>query len=682
MSPPSRHSQPAADARTAPGGIRARSSFLLALLVLAIGLLITRQLWMDAQQSAARALQNDFDFHVRDIRSRVAQRMKTYEQVLRGVDGLFAHAGSVTRAEFRDYASRLRLKENYPGIQGIRYSPLVPLAEKDHHIAAVRRQGMSGYAIHPEGKRGLYAPALYIEPEDERNRIVFGYDMLSDLIHPRAGEVAGMRLTAMERARDTGQAALSGKIRLLFETDKDTQAGVLMFLPVYRHGAPHGTLAERRTNIIGWASMVFRMNDLMAGILGEHGGDVDIEIFDGTKRADAALLYNNGRFIPTGDAGRNPLFRSTQHLEVSGRDWTLEFYSLPGFEGQVDSKKPQILATSGILTSILLALLAWLLAHGRALALLAARRMNRELIEREERLRLAAAVFETVDEAVMVTSPENRVVAVNPAFTRITGYSADEASGKDVRVFTSDKHPPEFFDELWQALLARGAWKGEIWNRRKNGEVYAGWHSFTRVYDDKGQPTHHVAVFSDISERKAAEERIRQMAHYDRLTNLPNRTLFEDRFRQALARAKREHARMALIYADLDRFKPVNDTYGHAMGDLLLVEAAKRLQECVRGSDTVSRRGGDEFVVLLSAIASNQDALLVAEKIRSLIEQPFHLAGLELRISSSIGVALYPEHGSGEERLEHCADTAMYRAKEGGRNAVRLYDPEMDSGHL
>ena len=658
-----------------PQGIRL--SFLLPWLVFALGLLITHQLWRGAQQNAEQALRADFDFHVRDIRSLVEGRMKTYEQVLRGVNGLFAHAELVTRDEFRDYIARLRLKENYPGIQAVRFSPLVPLAEKERHTAAARRQSLAGYSIHPAGERDFYAPSLYIEPHDERNRAIYGYDMLSDRDHPRAGEAVGMRRTAMERARDTGSAAISGKVRLLLEPDEGAQAGFLMFLPVYRHGAPGDTLAERRTNIIGWVSAVFRTGDLMAGILGEHGQDADIEIFDGEELSDKSMMYDDDYFRRAGHTASDSRFHAVQRIVVAGRTWTLALYSLPSFEDLLDKNKPQLVGIGGVVTSILLALLTLLLAHGRALALQAARRMNRELIEREERLRLAATVFETVDEAVMVTSPDNRIVAVNPSFTRITGYSADEVIGRDPKLFASGKHPPEFFKELWETLLAKGIWKGELWNRRKNGEVYVGWFSFNRVFDETDKLTHYVAVFSDISERKAAEERIHQMAHYDRLTNLPNRALFSDRFRQALAKADRDKTRMALLFIDLDKFKPVNDTHGHNAGDMLLVETAKRLAGCVRGSDTVSRVGGDEFIVLLSTIEAEQNALMVAEKIRYALNQPFDLAGLDLRISSSIGVAVYPEHGGNEEQLSQCADIAMYRAKESGGNNAQLYCAEV-----
>jgi diguanylate cyclase (GGDEF)-like protein/PAS domain S-box-containing protein len=293
--------------------------------------------------------------------------------------------------------------------------------------------------------------------------------------------------------------------------------------------------------------------------------------------------------------------------------------------------------------------------------------------EREEALRLAATVFNTVDEAVLVTGPDNRIIAVNPSFSRITGYSADEVIGRNPRLLSSGTQPQAFYTQMWDTLLATGNWTGEIWNRRKSGELYVEWLSINLVLDDKGDIFRYVAVFSDISERKVAEERLHRLAHYDVLTDLPNRVLLNDRLQQALANARRNKDRMALMFLDLDKFKPVNDTLGHNIGDLLLKELAQRLQHCVRESDTVARIGGDEFVVLLPSIDEEQDAVRVADKILQALKQPFGLAGHQLHVSSSIGIAVYPEHGEDDKQLSRNADTAMYHAKKSGGFSCVLY---------
>ncbi len=295
----------------------------------------------------------------------------------------------------------------------------------------------------------------------------------------------------------------------------------------------------------------------------------------------------------------------------------------------------------------------------------------------EEELRLAATVFNTMDEAVMVTDPDNKIIKVNRAFTVITGYFPDEVTGKNQDLLSSGVQSSAFYKKQWETLTTTGGWQGEVRNRRKSGEVYVGWLSIKQVRDQQGTLTHHVAVFSDISERKAAEDNMRHSAHYDALTDLPNRTLFTDRLRQALTQARRDKAQMAMMFIDLDQFKPVNDTYGHDVGDLLLKGVAERMLGCLRASDSAARIGGDEFVVLLPTIEDAQDAMMIANKILHAISQPFELAGHSLRISASIGIAVYPEHGSDEKLLLISADIAMYHAKKSGRNNVRLYLPEM-----
>ncbi len=295
----------------------------------------------------------------------------------------------------------------------------------------------------------------------------------------------------------------------------------------------------------------------------------------------------------------------------------------------------------------------------------------------EAELRLAATVFDIMDEAVMVTDPDQRVVKVNRAFSAITGYAPDEVIGKNQDLLSSGIHSPAFHKKMMETLAMTGSWQGEVRNRRKNGEGYVEWCSLKRVHDEHGKLTHHVAVFSDITERKATEEHMRHLAHYDLLTDLPNRSLFTDRLRQALAQAQRDKAHLAMMFIDLDQFKLINDTHGHDAGDLLLKRAADSLVDCLRKADSAARIGGDEFVVLLPNIQDGQDALRIADKILLALSQPFELLGKSLPVSASIGIAVYPEHGLDEKRLLINADIAMYHAKKCGRNNIKLYQAEM-----
>jgi diguanylate cyclase (GGDEF)-like protein len=224
-------------------------------------------------------------------------------------------------------------------------------------------------------------------------------------------------------------------------------------------------------------------------------------------------------------------------------------------------------------------------------------------------------------------------------------------------------------------ITLTGAWQGEVWNRRKNGDVFPEWLTITAVFDSAGLVTHYVATHTDITLRKAAEDEIKHLAFYDPLTKLPNRRLLRDRLNQAVTQAKRDSTLLALIFVDLDKFKPVNDVHGHAVGDQLLQAVAHRLSTCVRESDTVARVGGDEFVLLLPTISSAADAVLVAEKVHAVLRQSFDLVGaLQVRISSSAGIAIYPEHGDDETTLTHHADLAMYQAKSAGRDRFVVFN--------
>ncbi|MEA5098736.1 MAG: diguanylate cyclase [Burkholderiaceae bacterium] len=298
---------------------------------------------------------------------------------------------------------------------------------------------------------------------------------------------------------------------------------------------------------------------------------------------------------------------------------------------------------------------------------------RRDLTDRyrqEESLRLAATVFDSVNEAVLVTSRDNRIIAVNASFTAITGYNADDVIGQDSRMLTDGEPPAEFVRDMWRTLVKTDRWQGEFTNRRKDGQRYIAWVSINSVRDDKGHVTNYISVFSDISERKENEQRIQYLAHHDLLTGLPNRALFSDRLKQTVLTAKRYRANLALMFVDLDKFKPVNDHFGHNVGDLLLKGVAQRLQECVRESDTAARIGGDEFVVLLPGIGNEEDAQTVASKILESLGMPFHVDGNEVQISASIGFAIYPDHGDTDDLILKNADTAMYHAKNGNHTRI------------
>ncbi len=286
----------------------------------------------------------------------------------------------------------------------------------------------------------------------------------------------------------------------------------------------------------------------------------------------------------------------------------------------------------------------------------------------EEKLRLAAKVFENVLEGVMVTDANARILSVNPAFSNITGYGAEEIVGKNPNLMRSKFHSAEFFGEMWRQLGEFGQWRGEIWNKRKSGDVFLAWQTISAVRNDDGKATHYVSVLFDITERKRHEELVRYQAYHDILTGLPNRQLFHDRLTQGLLHARREGEMLSVMFLDLDRFKEVNDTLGHDVGDKLLCEMANRLKTSIRKGDTVARLGGDEFVLLLPRIKKMDNLVQLAEKILETLRLPLKIGEHELTLTTSIGISVYPRDGDKPDVLIKHADEAMYQAKQNGRN--------------
>ncbi len=297
----------------------------------------------------------------------------------------------------------------------------------------------------------------------------------------------------------------------------------------------------------------------------------------------------------------------------------------------------------------------------------------------ETHKKLAASVFDNSYEGIMITDPNNCIVDVNPAFTRITGFEKQEVLGHSPKVLQSGKHPQGFYDQMWQSLRDKGYWNGEIWNRRKTGEIYAEMLAIACIRDDEQQVNNYVAVFSDISRIKAHEAELNRIAHYDPLTDLPNRRLLGDRLSQALAHAVRNNTKLAICYLDLDGFKPVNDSYGHDTGDQLLQEIARRLRSCLRAEDTLARLGGDEFILLIGDLDDVNECYRLLNRALGVIAAPVYLKNNSVNVSASIGVTLYPDDDSDGDTLLRHADHAMYKAKQNGKNCYFMFDFDYDN---
>jgi len=632
---------------------------LLPLLVFLAGLGVTYLLWQHEKENARRDLQATFDFYLRDISSRIAQRMAAYEQILRGAQGFLESAPRADRRDFARYVDALQVDANYSGIQGIGLITLTPGAGQADLVARLRRDGVPDFAIRPAGDRPWLAPITQIEPLIGRNLSLLGFDPYSEPV----------RRQALERARDSGNAALSGKVRLVSEAPDDPQPGVLLYLPLYAPGQAHGTVAERRAALVGWVFAPFRMVDLMAGLYGEQPPGMALAISDGVDLAPAALLFaSSGEDSVTAP----PRYLAREYLSVAGHTWTLTVHAGNDFVQHFNRDRSDLIALAGLGLTLLLTLLCWQMLASRQWAMDMAANMTRELRTSEERWKFA---LEGSGDGLWDRDLRSDEVVYSPRCVEMLGHEPEEV-GNRLDEWIRRIHP----DDLSRAQATTQAcidgktrtYSSEHRLRCKDGSwKWVLSRGMVVSRDEAGVPLRLIGTVSDISERKAAEERIHHLAQHDPLTDLPNRALFADRLQQALALAEREDRRLAVLYLDLDEFKPVNDSFGHGVGDELLKEVARRLQSCVRSSDTVGRIGGDEFVVLLPDLHGDGDAKQVAEKILAAINHPFLLTSHNLVISASIGISLFPDHGRDALELARNADQAMYRAKGDGRNCIR-----------
>ncbi|WP_346798161.1 EAL domain-containing protein [Halomonas sp. Bachu 37] len=303
---------------------------------------------------------------------------------------------------------------------------------------------------------------------------------------------------------------------------------------------------------------------------------------------------------------------------------------------------------------------------------------DQALAQSRQNLQLAERVIDSSLEGIIITDAQTRIEFVNPAFTQMTGYTLEEIAGRKPTVLASGRQDEAFYHSMWEALKEHGYWRGEVWNRRKSGELYLELLTITAITDDQGETQHYAGLFTDITHMRENEEQIRHLAYYDPLTRLPNRRLLDDRISLAIRHAHRYAEQLAVVFIDLDHFKQVNDTLGHALGDELLLQVSERMREKLREDDTLARLGGDEFIALLPGITEFEEVALVAQRLIETVSAPFSIQNYDFRIGCSLGISLYPADGEHAESLVQCADAAMYRAKQEGRNTYRLYRPEMD----
>ncbi|MGZ5000428.1 MAG: diguanylate cyclase domain-containing protein, partial [Methylomonas sp.] len=399
------------------------------------------------------------------------------------------------------------------------------------------------------------------------------------------------------------------------------------------------------------------------------------------------LLARDGSLLQMNRAGLQ-MIEADSFEQVAG--WGVDELVLPRYRQAFNNLTQRVFAgESGQLEFELQGLKGghrWLDTHavpmrdeeGHISALLALTRDITERKQAEEHLKLAARVFSEAHEGILITDADAVIIDVNPTFCEITGYSREEIIGQNPRVLHSGKQTAQFYLDMWKSLRETKHWQGEIWNRNKDGELYAELLTISALCDEEGRASHYVGLFSDITQAKQQQQLLELMAHYDPLTRLPNRILFADRLNQAIARCKREKTLLAICFLDLDGFKPVNDQYGHDAGDQVLVEVAERIKNSIREYDSVSRHGGDEFVLLLGDIHSIEQCEQAIERMHQAIAQPYLIDGQTVTIGASSGITLYPLDNADPDTLLRHADHAMYQAKLAGKNRYQLFDVSHD----
>ncbi len=699
-------------------------------LFLLLGLVITYLAQSGPREASRLAMQSEFEYRSGRIVEDIGIRLQSYEQVLEGTAGLFAGSDSVNRHEFTQYVRSLRLEDKYPGIQGIGFAQLIRPGDLQAHVAAVRAEGATDYDVRPAGARELYSSILWLEPADWRNQRAIGYDMFSEPV----------RRTAMSAARDEGVSRISGKVRLVQETDEQVQAGFLMYLPVYRPHMPSDTIEQRRANLVGWVYAPFRMNDLLAGIMGAELGELadafNLEIHDGTTLSPESLLFDSN----DGTSNPDAVFHTIRQIDLFGHQWTVVVNSLPAFEGGLDSNQANIITVAGTFGSILLALIAWLLVTGRTRALVMAETMTAELRQSEATLRRRNRDLRLLSDCNMAMVHASKEFDLLEKICRLcverggyrmawVGY-AEHDEHKTVRPVAQSGHEDGYLDGISVSWADNSHGQGPTGTAIRTGRpciiadiernpVMAPWRASAmkrgcrssvalplvcdatilgalNIYSseenafDLDELKLLEELASDIaygilslrtrSAHEEAKEKLEFLANFDPLTHLPNRLLLRDRFEQAALVARTGQGTMAMLYIDLDHFKEINEGFGYAAGDQVLLAVVNRLRQCLPVSATISRLSADEFVVLLTEGIDVASIAVLADAVREALAESVRLEGNSVNLSCSIGIGLFPADGNDFDELLKSSHAALDHAKEVGRNTYRFFTPAMNAG--
>ncbi len=548
-----------------------RNRFILPFIVFLTCLLITYINWNAANASRENELRSYFEYRARDINSRLEQRLTIYEQVLRSTRGLFDFSDNVSRTKFRTFFNAQRLDKNYPGIQGVGFSLIIPPALLKKNISSIRKEGFPNYKIWPEGKRESYTSIIYLEPFSNLNLRAFGYDMFSEPV----------RRKAMETARDSNEPVISGKVTLVQETGKAVQAGFLMYLPVYKNGSPHTTLSDRRKNIIGWVYSPFRMGDLIEGLFGEHASDLDIEIYDDNSISNKTRMFDSDdRTLRLSEQ-----LTSKKEINLNGHEWTVFVKSTPQLNSRIGFNTARIILIVGLSLSLLLTIITWLLVNKRIRSIIAnADRKHAEesLLNSEKRYR---HLFEFAKDGILILDAESgKIVDANPFLKEMLGYSHEELLDKElweIGTFKNIAESKKAFIELQDKGYIR--FEDMPFNTKEGKHIEVEFVSNVYFVDNKKVIQCNIR---DITDRKLAERNLKES---------------EERFRSIT-----QSANDAIITADskgiiLDWNKGAEKIFGYSESEvtgkeLSIMIPPSYIDKHIKGVSRIEQ-GGEHHVV-------------------------------------------------------------------------------------
>lgn len=580
----------------------------------------------------------------RDLHDQSAQLLNTVEREITTISALLVSLQGILQTSENGYFTAVaeELISQYPHIKSVstleflKDSELAGFQQRQHDLGHERFNIVAGThdMLQPDHQHLI----LYeIEPLSPRSATFLGKDLSSSAELMQAALLAGRTGSTILLASGSYPASLSGKLVVL--------------RAIYFGAFPLTTPDERLQQ--------------MRGVIA-----ISLDPYDIFIRPDKTLKLDTIRLEQQKPEGGPVLYNYTSAKQNQGHVLWEYSETLP-----LNTPGQQLqLVTGAVISSSQYHLdryITWVAST--LLLLLVLRYLWRQNKSALMKIRTSNTAFNHMAEGVIVADRNAHIIAINNSFTRITGYSENEILGKNPRILASGQHDEKFYEDMWSSINNQGSWEGELWNRRKDGSVFPEHCSITAVYDTDGDLRNYVGIFTDITLHKQREEQILHMAHHDALTNLPNRTLLNDRLEQAMIHARRSNNKVAVLFIDLDHFKLINDSLGHNIGDLLLVRTAQALTEIVRGEDTVSRLGGDEFIIILRDVQETNFVMMIAARIISNLVRPVPVQEHQLSITCSIGISIYPDDGDGIEDLIKHADTAMYHAKASGRNNFQFY---------